>query len=112
MPGTRRKVNPVGTSGAASLLRVSLTESTRRSRHVRWFGSGAPACLRFSLGKGPDAQGVSGGVGPVTPCVCRPLYARDRCAPDASGANLSTFGGSFLTIGDQRTWFKELTRGC
>ena len=44
---------------------------------------------------------ASGGVGLVTPCVCSSLYARDWCTPDASGANLSVSGGSFLTVGDQ-----------
>jgi len=81
---------------------VTLTEGTGRPGCVRWLGSGACELLQCSLGKGPDAQGTSGGVGPVTPCVCRPLYAHDRCAPDASGANLSTSSGSFLAVGDQR----------
>jgi len=77
---------------------VTLTESTGRSGRVRWFGFGAPKRLSCSLGKGSDAQGMSYGVGPVTPCVCRPLCARDRCAPDTSGANLSASGGLFLTV--------------
>ena len=56
-PGTGCGLNPVGASGAACLLWVSLTESTGRSGRVRWFGSGAPERLQCSLGKGPDDSG-------------------------------------------------------
>jgi len=51
-----RRVTSVHASDAACLLLVSLTESTGRSGHVRWFTSGAPERLHCSLGKGPDAH--------------------------------------------------------
>jgi len=62
--------------------------------------------LQTSLTKGPDAQELVWWCESGARAFCKPLYARDRCAPDASGVNLSVFGGSFLTVRDQRAGSK------
>ena len=50
-------------------------------------------------------------MGLVTPRVCRPLYARDRCSPDASGAHLTVSGALQVTVRDRRAKVKRATRG-
>ena len=105
---TGRRVTPVHASGAACLLRMSLTDTQGASGDLDLVPLSVCSALWV---RDRTLRSASGGVGPVTPCVCRPLCARDRCSPDASGANLSASGGSFLTVRDQRAWFKRLTHG-
>jgi len=62
---TRRRATPVHASGAISLLRVNLTESTGCFVCIRWCESGALSVLQNSLGKGPNALSDCGGKSPV-----------------------------------------------